>query len=77
MENPMENQSTRISVNDEIDKVITARYPISEQIAILRQKDTKPDEYKAFFDFAEQVKASVKASRADELTAAEDSGDSE
>lgn len=73
----MENQNMRISINDEIDKVITARYPISEQIAILRQRDTKPEEYKAFFEFAEQVKASVKASRADELTATEGSGDSE
>lgn len=63
----MENQSMKVSVNDEIDKVITARYPISEQIAILRQRDTKPEEFQAFFDFAEKVKADVKASRADEL----------
>lgn len=73
----MDKQNTQISINEEIDKVITARYPISEQIAILRQKDTKPEEYKEFFDFAEQVKASVKAARADELADAEGGGDSE
>lgn len=65
----MENQDMRISVNEEIDKVISTRYPISEQIAILRQRDTKPEEFQEFFAFAEQVKASVKASRADELNA--------
>ena len=73
----MDEQNTKIGIDEEIDKVITARYPISEQIAILRQKDTKPEEFQTFFAFAEKVKTDVKASRADELTAVEDSGDSE
>lgn len=68
----METQDMRISINEEIDKVISTRYPISEQIAILRQRDTKPEEFQAFFDFAEKVKTDVKASRADELNAGDD-----
>ena len=33
---------------------------IDEQIALLRQKDAKPEEYEAFYAFAERVKADVK-----------------
>ncbi len=51
-----------------IASVIAAKYSINDQIAILRQKDTKPEEYQAFFDFAEEVKAKVTA----EFTAKEE-----
>ncbi len=44
-----------------IASVIASRYSVDDQIAILRQKDTKPEEYKAFFDFAEEVKTKVTA----------------
>lgn len=44
-----------------IAQVIKARYSIDDQIAILRQKDTKPEEYEAFFAFAEKVKTDVTA----------------
>lgn len=57
----MENQNMRISREQMIAKVINARYSVDDQIAILRQKDTKPEEYQAFFDFAEQVKQDVTA----------------
>lgn len=57
----MENQNMRISREQMIAKVINAKYSVDDQIAILRQKDTKPEEYQAFFDFAEQVKQDVTA----------------
>ena len=57
----MENQNMRISQDEMIAKVIGAKYSIDAQIAIMRQKDTKPEEYEAFYAFAEQVKADVKA----------------
>ena len=44
-----------------IAKVINAKYSINDQSAIIRQKETKPEEYEAFYAFAEQVKADVKA----------------
>ena len=49
----------RISREEMIANVIGARYSINDQIAILRQRDTKPEEYQAFFDFAEEVKRKV------------------
>lgn len=64
----MSEQENRISIDDEIAMVINTRYTISDQIAIIRQKDTKPEEYAKFFDFAEEVKAKVKASRKKEIT---------
>lgn len=56
----MENQDTRISQDEMIAKVIGAKYSIDAQIAIIRQKDAKPEEYEAFYAFAEDVKAKVK-----------------
>ena len=50
----MENKSMRISQDQMIAKVINARYSIDEQIALLRQKDAKPEEYEAFYEFAAQ-----------------------
>jgi len=58
----MENhENMRASREDVIASAIAAKYSINDQIAILRQKDTKPEEYQAFFDFAEEVKAKVTA----------------
>ena len=44
-----------------VDEKISAKYSVSEQIAILRQRDEKPDEFAAFYEYAEQCKAAVKA----------------
>lgn len=57
----MENQNMRINREQMIAKVINTRYSVDDQIAILRQRDAKPEEYQEFFDFAEQVKKDVTA----------------
>lgn len=57
----MENQNMRINREQMIAKVINTRYSVDDQIAILRQRDTKPEEYQEFYDFAEQVKKDVTA----------------
>ena len=44
-----------------IDERISRRYPYSAQIALLRQKDEKPEEYAEFYAYAEACKAEVKA----------------
>ena len=49
----------RISKDEMIALVIDSRYSIDAQIAILRQKDEKPEEYAEFFAFAEEVKRKV------------------
>lgn len=44
-----------------VDEKIRAKYPLSAQIAIIRQKEEKPEEFYEFYAFAEQCKAEVKA----------------
>lgn len=74
-QNQMDARSMRISREEEISAVINAKYSIDQQIAILRQRDTKPEEYEAFYNFAEQVKSTVKASRAAETASAGGGGE--
>lgn len=44
-----------------VEKMIRSRYTVSAELAILRQRDTKPDEYQAYFAFCEECKARAKA----------------
>lgn len=44
-----------------VSKLIRERYSIDDEMAILRQRDTKPDEYKAYNAFCEECKAKAKA----------------
>lgn len=44
----------------EIIERIRARYTVNQELAILRQRDTKPEEFAEYNAFAEQCKAEVK-----------------
>jgi hypothetical protein len=44
-----------------VNEKIRARYDISEELAILRQRDTKPDEFAEYNAFVEQCKAEARA----------------
>lgn len=46
----------------EIEKLIRLRYSMSDELAILRQRDEKPEEFAAYHDYAEQCKKIVKES---------------
>ena len=61
-----EEKKQGLTIAEEIAAVIDAKYSIDDQIALLRQKDTKPDEWAEFNAFAEEVKAKVKESRKDD-----------
>lgn len=45
---------------DKVDSLIRNRYSLSEELGILRQKDTKKAEYDAYFAFCEQCKAEAR-----------------
>lgn len=49
-----------INYSEEVNNLIRERYSVSQEFAILRQKDEKPDEYKAYFDYCEECKKQVK-----------------
>lgn len=43
-----------------VQQSIRERYSVADELAILRQRDTKPDEFTAYFEYAEQCKAQAK-----------------
>lgn len=49
-----------INYNEEVNSMIRQRYSLSEELAILRQRDTKPDEFEAYNEYAEYCKVYVK-----------------
>ncbi len=47
------------SRKEAIVSAIRAKYSVDDEIAILRQRDTKPDEFQEYFDFVEGIKAAI------------------
>ena len=47
--------------NELVNAEIRKKYTESQEFAILRQKDSKPEEYTTYYDYCESCKASVKA----------------
>lgn len=58
------NTPYKAAVNNEIRK----QYDESDEFAILRQKDEKPEEYEAYFAYCEECKAYVKQKQAEYST---------
>lgn len=54
-------KTKRIEYKLQIDKLIREKYSINDEIAILRQRDTKTIEYEEYFDFVENIKQNVKS----------------
>lgn len=45
---------------NKIVALIRKKYNVNQELAILRQRDTKPLEYQEYYDYVEQCKAEVK-----------------
>ena len=43
-----------------VSKLIRERYSVDDEMAILRQKETKPDEYETYNSFCEECKAKAR-----------------
>ena len=43
-----------------VEAQIRKRYSVSAELAILRQRDTKPEEFKAYNDYVEACKALIR-----------------
>lgn len=48
------------SYEEQVVTLIRERYSTDDELAILRQRDTKPEEFKAYDDYCEACKANVK-----------------
>ena len=55
---PEEIQALRpqISYDQLVSDLIRERYTVDQELAINRQRDTKPEEFQEYFDFCEQCK---------------------
>lgn len=50
-----------MSYDEAVDAEIRKRYSMSQEFAILRQRDEKPEEYAAYYAYCEECKNTVKA----------------
>ena len=48
------------SYEERVEMLIRQKYSVSAELAILRQRDTKPAEFAEYFEYAEQCKAQAK-----------------
>ena len=53
----VEQGGIRKIYSDLVNEKIRARYPLSEELAILRQRDSNPEKFKEYNEFAERCKA--------------------
>ena len=51
------NELLKIPYEQRVVDRIRQVYSVDDELAILRQRDTKPDEFIAYHDFVEQIKA--------------------
>jgi hypothetical protein len=58
--NARKQKENAINYKREIEKLIALKYDIYDELAIQRQKDTKPEEYQEYYNYVEQCKKEVK-----------------
>lgn len=45
---------------ENIERLIRKKYSVSDELALLRQKDIKPSEYEEYFNYVEEIKTKLK-----------------
>ena len=55
-----------VPYDEAVDTEIRKRYSVSQEFAILRQRDEKPEEYDAYYAYCEECKAFVKEKKKEE-----------
>lgn len=64
-----ETEAEAVPYEVKVNDLIRQRYTLSEELALLRQQASKADEYKAYYDYCEECKATAKQILAEEATA--------
>jgi hypothetical protein len=56
-----ELKTMRVAPNrkEQIVSAIRERYSVDDELAILRQRDSKPEEFQEYFDFVESIKQNI------------------
>lgn len=79
----LEQQNRQLEINywksidygEAVDNEIRKRYSVSEEFAILRQRDSKQEEYSAYYAYCEECKAYIKKMIAESNSETPDSGE--
>ena len=53
-------EETQAAYENYVNALIREKYTLSQELAILRQRDTKPEEYAAYNEYCEECKAKAK-----------------
>lgn len=53
-------EETRLNYEKLVTQKIRSKYSSSQELALLRQKEEKPDDFQEYFDFCEQCKMEAK-----------------
>ena len=61
---------------ERVERLIRERYSVADELALLRQREAKPEEFAAYNTFAEQCKAQAKTEVAAEAQAANETNKS-
>ena len=56
----VQNEEIVIDYDAEVNRLIRQKYTASQEFAVLRQKEEKPDEFAEYNDYCEWCKAEVK-----------------
>ena len=51
---------TNVDYEEAVNNEIRKKYSVSQEFAILRQKEEKPEEYQEYYNYCEECKAYVK-----------------
>ena len=57
---PVETKITKEQYSSYVAMKIHKKYSVDDEIAIIRQKDEKPEEYAEYYAYCESVKSEVK-----------------
>lgn len=58
---------SRAEYEQKVEELIRERYTISQELSLLRQRDTKAKEYQEYFEYAEQCKVKAKNWQAEKM----------
>lgn len=61
-DNGTETPPIPMDYGEMVNELIRRKYTLSEELAILRQRDTKAEEFEAYNEYAEQCKKEIKES---------------
>ena len=58
--NARKQKENKLNYKKEVERLVALRYDIYDELAIQRQKEEKPEEYKEYYNYVEQCKLQAK-----------------